>query len=100
MKSYYVYVLQCSDRSYYTGVTNDIEKRFYQHQEGLIERCYTYNKRPVTLKLIEECSDINEAISREKQIKGWTRKKKEALFKGEYKKLIELSKGHASTGSA
>jgi putative endonuclease len=99
MKSYYAYILQCSDGSFYTGVTNDIEKRFYEHQEGLIEGCYTHNKRPVKLMHVEEFTDIIEAINREKQIKGWTRQKKKALIDGDYEMLVGLSKGHPSTSS-
>lgn len=99
LKSYYTYILQCSDGSYYTGVTNEMERRFYEHQEGLIEGCYTYNKRPVKLVHVEEFTDIVEAISREKQIKGWTRKKKEALIAEDYEKLVEFSKSHPSTSS-
>ena len=98
MKTYYVYILKCSDGSYYTGVTNDVERRFYEHQQGLIKGCYTHNKRPLKLMYVEEFTDIMEAISREKQIKGWTRKKKEALIAGDYEKLVELS-GSPSTGS-
>jgi len=97
MKSYYVYILQCSDGSYYTGVTNDIERRVYEHQEGLIENCYTHNKRPIKLRHVEESSDIGAAISREKQIKGWTRKKKEALIAGDYEMLLQLARKHPST---
>lgn len=97
VKSYYVYILQCADGSYYTGVTNDIERRFYEHQEGLIGGCYTHNKRPVELMHVEEFRDIVEAISREKQIKGWSRQKKKALIAGNYQKLVELSKSHPST---
>jgi putative endonuclease len=99
MKSYYTYILQCLDGSYYTGVTNDVEKRFYEHQEGLIEGCYTHNKRPVKLTHVEEFTDIVEAINREKQIKGWTRQKKKALIAGDYEMLADLSKNHPSTGS-
>lgn len=99
MKSYYIYILQCSDDSYYTGVTNNVERRFYEHQEGLIDGCYTHNKRPVKLVHIEEFSDVLEAISREKQIKGWTKKKKEALITGDFDKLVELAKGRPSTSS-
>ncbi len=99
MKSYYVYILQCADGSYYTGVTNDIERRYYEHQEGLIEGCYTHNKRPVELMHVEEFRDIVEAISMEKQIKGWSRQKKKALIAGNYQKLVELSKSHPSTSS-
>jgi putative endonuclease len=99
MKTYYVYILKCSDYSYYIGVTNNIEKRVYEHQEGLIEGCYTHNKRPLALMHVEEFTDILEAIAREKQIKGWSRQKKKALISMDYQKLVELSKSHPSTGS-
>jgi putative endonuclease len=99
MRRYYIYILQCSDNSYYTGVTNDIEKRFHEHQEGLIEGCYTHNRRPLQLMHVEEFTDIIEAISREKQIKGWSRQKKEALINGDFEGLVRLSKSHPSTGS-
>ncbi len=91
MKNYYVYILQCNDDSYYTGVTNNIEKRFYEHQSGLIENCYTHSRRPLKLAGIENFQDINRAIEREKQIKGWKRIKKEALIKKLYKDLPKLS---------
>ena len=97
MKSYYIYILQCLYGSYYTGVTNDVEKRFYEHQEGLIEGCYTHNKRPVKLMYVEEFGDIVEAISMEKQIKGWSRQKKKALIAGDFEKLVKLSKSNPST---
>jgi len=99
MKRYYVYILQCSDGSYYTGVTNNAELRIYEHQEGLIAGCYTHKRRPVLLMHVEEYPDIIEAISREKQIKGWSRKKKEALITGNYERLVEVSKSHPSTSS-
>jgi predicted GIY-YIG superfamily endonuclease len=70
-----------------------------EHQEGLIEGCYTHNKRPVELMHVEEFRDIVEAISMEKQIKGWSRQKKKALIAGNYQKLVELSKSHPSTSS-
>lgn len=84
MNSYFVYIVQCSDGSYYTGVTNNVERRLYEHQEGLINGCYTHNKRPVKLMFVQEFSDIAETINREKQIKGWTRRKKEALIAGNF----------------
>jgi len=98
MKNYYVYILQCSDGSYYTGVTSDIEKRLYEHQEGFIDGCYTHNKRPVKLMHVENFPEIIDAISREKQIKCWSRKKKEALISEDYERLVKLSKSHPSTG--
>jgi putative endonuclease len=97
MYSYFVYILKCNDGSYYTGVTNNVEKRFYEHQEGLIKDCYTHNRRPLDLVFIEEFYDVNDAIRREKQIKGWVRRKKEALIAKDFGKLVLLSKGHPST---
>ena len=91
MKYYYVYILKCSDNSYYTGVTNNIEKRFNEHQSGINKGAYTYKKRPVELVFCEYFGDINQAIAFEKQIKGWTRKKKEAIIVGNWEKLKELS---------
>ncbi len=99
MKSYFVYILKCNDGSYYTGVTNNIEKRFYEHQEGLIRDCYTHEKRPLELLLVEEFHDVEEAIRREKQIKGWSRKKKKALIVGDFDELVKLSRSHPSTSS-
>lgn len=90
--SYFIYILKCSDNSYYTGVTKDIEKRFYEHQNGFIDGCYTHTRRPVELVLTEEFSDINDAIMREKQIKGWSRKKKEALIENDFDKLKTFSR--------
>ncbi|PKL13487.1 MAG: hypothetical protein CVV50_03410 [Spirochaetae bacterium HGW-Spirochaetae-6] len=88
---YFVYILKCSDNSYYTGVTNNIEKRICEHQEGIDTNCYTFFKRPVKLVLTESFGDSLEAIEREKQIKGWTRKKKEALINIDWQKLVKYS---------
>ena len=90
--NYYVYIVQCSDRSYYTGVTNNIDKRIEQHNEGLDPNCYTYNRRPVVLKYYEHFFHVKNAIAWEKQVKGWSRKKKEALFKEDFGKIKELAK--------
>ena len=90
--SSYVYILACSDNSYYTGVTNDIERRLYEHDAGFDKESYTYIRRPLELKYLEKFDDINKAIEREKQIKKWSRKKKEALFEENYCLLKVLSK--------
>ena len=89
--SYCVYVVQCFDRLYYTGVTNDIDRRLWEHNTGFNKSCYTFKRRPVTLKYLEEFDDINEAIDREKQIKGWSRKKKEALIRDDLIDLVKYS---------
>ena len=101
-----VYVLKCSDGSYYTGVTSDLEKRLKQHEEGAFPYCYTFDKRPIQLMFYREFDDNMKAIGFEKQVKGWSRAKKEALISGDIAKLKELSKSkkqvspNASSGSA
>ena len=92
MKTYYVYILLCSDGAYYTGVTNNIDVRLLQHQEGHDPKAFTYKRRPVNLVFHETFNDINQAIAFEKQVKGWRRAKKEAIINGEWEKLPELSK--------
>lgn len=92
MKEYYVYILKCKDGSYYTGITNNIDRRLWEHQEGVNNGCYTYKRRPVELVYFETFNDVNQAINFEKQIKGWSRKKKEALIHenwGDMKMLAE-----------
>ena len=92
MHSYYVYILRCADETLYTGVTNDYEERINQHQTGFDTRSYTFRRRPVKLAYIAEFGDVNEAISWEKRVKRWSRKKKEALIAGEWEDLCWYSK--------
>ncbi|NPV10993.1 MAG: GIY-YIG nuclease family protein [Ignavibacteria bacterium] len=91
MKQFFVYILKCSDGSYYIGITNDLQRRLYEHQNGLMKG-YTSRKLPVELVFTASFTDVNEAIRFEKQIKGWSRKKKEALIKGDFELLKALSK--------
>ena len=88
----FVYIIECSDKSYYVGVTNNIERRIVEHNLGLDIKSYTYNKRPVILKFCEEFEDPVQAITLEKKLKGWNRKKKEALFKGNWEEIKKLTK--------
>ncbi len=88
---YYVYILKCSDNSYYTGITNDIERRLREHNEGIDKKSYTYRRRPVELVFFERFSNPTHAIEFEKQIKGWRREKKEALIKRDWELLKQLS---------
>jgi putative endonuclease len=88
----HLYILKCSDGSYYTGVTNNIERRLNEHENGDDPKSYTFNKRPVKLVFTEEFSDPHVAFAKEKQIKGWSRKKKEALIRGDWEELKRLSK--------
>jgi len=92
-KEYHVYIVQCEDRSYYTGVTNSVERRVWEHNNDENKNHYTYTRRPVILKFVETYEDINDAIAREKQIKRWSRKKKEALIKQRYEDLPDIARG-------
>jgi putative endonuclease len=91
MKRYYVYILKCSDNSFYTGVTNDVDRRFNGHSFGLNKESYTYNKRPLELVFCTDFNDINQAIAFEKQLKGWSRKKKEAIINDKWEDLNKLA---------
>ena len=92
MKQYFVYILLCSDGSFYTGVTNDFERRFEEHQQGEDTKAYTYKRRPLQLVFCEQFTEINQAIAFEKQIKGWRKAKKQAIIDGNWELLPELAK--------
>ncbi|MCF7845028.1 MAG: GIY-YIG nuclease family protein [Kiritimatiellales bacterium] len=92
MLEYYVYIVHCNDGSYYTGITNDYERRITEHNTGHDPKAYTYKRRPVKLVYVAQFNDVNDAIAWEKRVKRWTRKKKEALIKKDFDKLPGLSK--------
>jgi len=92
MKLSYVYILKCSDSSYYTGVTSDLTQRLFRHESAYYPDCYTTNRRPLELVFYCEFTDIGIAIDKEKQIKKWSRAKKEALIKGDFDALVNLAK--------
>jgi len=89
----FVYMLRCSDKSYYVGSAtgDDLEGRFAQHQAGIF-RGYTYFRRPVELVWSEHFLQITDAIAAERQLKGWSRAKKEALIRGEWSLVQQLAK--------
>jgi len=86
----YTYILRCSDDSYYTGSTKNLEQRLWQHQNGQ-GAYHTKMRLPVTLVYVEFYDRVNEAFTREKQIQKWSRKKKEALMNGDIDTLRCLS---------
>ena len=92
MKRSFVYILQCSDNTYYTGVTSKFEQRIFQHNTAYFPECYTASRRPLRLVFYAEFTDINLAFEKEKQIKKWSRAKKEALINGDFDKLVNLAK--------
>lgn len=95
MRSFYVYMLKCSDGSYYTGVTFDYQLRLRQHQAGVHPSCYTFHRRPVRLVYAAEFREVLDAIAWEKSLKGWSRKKKEALIQNDEATLKRLSRRRA-----
>jgi predicted GIY-YIG superfamily endonuclease len=91
--AYFVYILECADGSYYTGSTDDINRRLLQHQEGAESSSYTYTRRPVKLVWTsEETRYYYDSLRWERQIKGWSRAKKQALIRGEFDALHEIVK--------
>ena len=89
----WMYILECADNSYYTGSSNNLELRIQQHQNGEGAN-HTKERLPVKLVYAEEFERIDQAFYREKQVQGWSRRKKEALIKGEHNKLPQLSKNY------
>jgi putative endonuclease len=90
---YIVYILECSDGSYYTGSTDNINKRLWQHEQGVDSSSYTYSRRPVKLVWAsEETQYYYDALRWEKQIKGWSRAKKQALIRREFDTIHEVVK--------
>lgn len=79
--SFFIYILECSDHTYYIGCTNNLEKRLKQHNHSKWDAHYTKLGRPVTLLHKEEFGTLLEARRREKEIKDWRREKKEKLWK-------------------
>jgi fumarate reductase flavoprotein subunit len=94
----FVYIVQCADNSYYVGSTNNIEQRLEEHNSGKYQG-YTSKRLPVKMLWFQEFTTILEAAVSERQIKGWSRAKKEALIRGDFNSLIELSKSKKATST-
>jgi putative endonuclease len=94
-KMFWVYILHCADDSYYTGHTDNLEIRIAQHQAG---ECagYTATRRPLELIWSQECFTREEALSAERQIKGWSHKKKEAMMRGDWDEVSRLAKSKST----
>ncbi len=87
----FVYILKCADGSYYTGSTIDLEMRMAQHQTGYFKG-YTSSRLPVELVWQQEFPTEHDAFMAERQIKGWTRAKKEALIRSDFDAIHEIVK--------
>ena len=92
MKLYSVYMVACSDGKIYTGLTNNLERRIIEHNQGLNKESYTYSRRPVKLLFAQEFIQFEQAERFEKQIKKWGRAKKLALANADFDILPELAK--------
>src|SRR5690554_7100779 len=93
MQESFLYILRCCDGSYYTGMTNNLNRRLYEHNSGLNPKSYTFNKRPIELMYYISFTNIYDTINREKQIKSWSKAKKEALIDG---RIEDRSEEHTS----
>jgi predicted GIY-YIG superfamily endonuclease len=89
--SFWAYMLHCADRSFYLGHTDDIESRMAQHHHGEIKG-YTSKRLPVTLVWSQAFPTRYEALQAERQIKGWSRAKKLALIRGDWKLISALAR--------
>jgi tRNA(adenine34) deaminase len=102
--AFWTYMLRCSDGSYYTGHTDDLDARIGQHHAGVITGCHTHDRRPLTLVYAQPFESREEALAAERQVKGWRREKKEALIAGDSARLQMLARtaraGGATSGLA
>ena len=93
MDGCWLYILRCSDGSFYTGTTRtDVEVRVGQHNTGVYPRSFTFKRRPVALIYSDHFPNIVDAIAMERRIKGWSRQKKQAIIDGNWDLLPELAK--------
>jgi len=97
--TFWVYILQCADDSYYTGHTDNLEKRIAEHHAGAITTCYTHKRRPLQLVFSQDFPTREEALASEQQIKGWGRKKKEAMMRGDWAEVSRLAKSKSTNSS-
>jgi predicted GIY-YIG superfamily endonuclease len=91
----WVYILRCSDKSYYIGSTSDLRQRIWDHESGKFGG-YTSSRRPVKLIWTNEFQTIREAIEAERRLKKWGRKKKEALMEGNFELLHQLARSSST----
>lgn len=94
MGSAWIYILRCADGSFYIGLTRGEtpERRLSQHQAGFDSKAFTYSRRPVELAYSQSFDRLTDAIAAERQVKGWSRAKKEALIRGDFNTLALLSR--------
>lgn len=92
----HAYILKCADDSYYVGSTTDLERRLSEHQSGYYKG-YTFIRRPVELVWSGEFPTLDSAFHFERQVKGWSRAKKEALIRGDWDGIHKIVKSERKT---
>ncbi len=104
--AFYLYIFRCADGSYYTGHSDDLDRRVHEHHAGSIPGCYTHDRRPLVLVHVQEFGSREDALAAEIQVKRWSRAKKEALIARDRDalRILARAKGagesvHGSTGS-
>ena len=90
--SYFVYILRCSNGTFYTGNTSNLDLRISQHKSGYDPKSYTYRLRPITLVWSMEFPNRYDALNVERQIKGWSHAKKQALINNDFQLIHEIVK--------
>jgi predicted GIY-YIG superfamily endonuclease len=90
--AFWVYMLRSRDGSYYTGHTDDLERRIAEHDCGTIP-CYTHDRRPLHMMFSQDFATREEALAMERRLKGWSRAKKEPLIDGDWEMINRLGRG-------
>ena len=98
MRRYYVYLIQCFDGTFYVGVTNNVERRFWEHCHGDDTDSYTYSRRPLRLVHSWEFPTPIQAIDFEKKIKRWSHRKKRAFAEAKFGDVTRFSRGSDRKG--
>ena len=88
---FYLYILKCRNGEYYIGHTDNLEQRMSEHNLGSINNCYTKNRRPLELVFYEVFPTRDDAFHAERQIKGWSRNKKEAFIRDDWERIKYLN---------
>ena len=93
----WTYIVECADGSYYVGSTFDLERRLWEHNNDPAGAVYTRKRRPVRLVWSAHYDSVAEAFAYEKQIQGWSRRKREALIRGDFELLPGLAERRTSS---
>src|SRR5688572_26415272 len=91
--AFWAYIVRCGDGSFYVGHSDVVERRWAEHQSGVIVGCYTHSLGPLALVWQQDFSTREKALAAERRIKGWSRAKKQALIAGDWKNVQQLAWG-------